>query len=153
MDGLTIVMSAAVVIAVGLYFHRAIQRAENPTHLPPRSMTVDQFYEQNPLRRSSAEIDLGDGWRAAEEAGCTFSVFWLEQTGEVYALRVPNPYTIVTGGAGDHGLGGSSLGPATVEILGQARTREELDQRLVGWELKISDSNGVDWIRSQLSAL
>lgn len=153
MDALTVVTSAAVVIAVGLYFHQAIRRAENPTHLPPRSVTVEQFYEQNPLRRSSAEVDLGDGWRAAEEVACTFSVFWLEDTGEVYALRVPNPYTVVTGGAGDHGLGGSSLGPATVEILGHARTRDELDERLAGWELKISEPDGVGWVERQLSAV
>lgn len=80
----------------------------------------------------------------------TFSVFWLEHTGEVYALRVPNPTAMVHDGAGDYGFGGAAFAPATVEVLGWARTRQELDARLGDRHTKISDPDGIGWIRSQL---
>jgi hypothetical protein len=151
MDALTLVTVGAVVLGVAVFFHRMMKSASDPKHLPPGAITVERFYDENPLRRSSAEVDLGDGWRSPDELRCTFSVFWLEDTGEVYALRVPNPPSVVHDGVGDHGYGGSSLAPATVEVLGRVPTREELDERLEGWDTRISDPDGLGWLRQQLS--
>lgn len=138
--------------AVGYYLYRFTTRSHSPADLPPGSITVDRFYDENPLRRDSPELDLGDGWRDAAQPRCTFTVFWLEHTGEIYALRVPNPTAMVPDGAGDFGFGGTGFAPATVEVLGRTRTRQELDVRLGERHTKIADPDGIGWIRSQLDS-
>ncbi|MDP9066723.1 MAG: hypothetical protein M3N53_00040 [Actinomycetota bacterium] len=153
MDPLTFVMISAFVAGMAFYVYRMTRHPREPADLPPGSMTVDRFYAENPLRRESQEIDLGDGWRDAADPTCTFSVFWIEQTGEVYALRVPNPPSLVHDGVGDYGLSGSAFAAATVEVLGHARTRDELDERLGERDTKIAGPDGISWIRSQLSSL
>ncbi len=138
--------------AMGYYVYRFTTRSHSPADVPPGSVTVERFYDENPLRRDSAELDLGDGWRDAAQARCTFTVFWLEDTGEVYALRVPDPTAPVHDGAGDFWFGGTAFGPATVEVLGRARTRQELDAWLGERHTKISDPDGLGWIRLQLES-
>lgn len=151
MDALTIVMILAVVVAVGVYFHRSYRRSQSPADLPPGTLTVGAFYEQNPLRRSSDEVDLGDGWSDASDSTCTYSVFWIEDTGEVYALRVPRSGVTVMDGAGDFGFTGNAFAPTTVVVLGRAATRDELDRRLGESPTMVNDSDGVGWIKRQLN--
>lgn len=46
--------------------------------------TIDDFYLENEARRSSAERQVGRVWVDAE--GRRYRVFWIEDTGELYAL-------------------------------------------------------------------
>lgn len=153
MDPLTLLMISAFVAGMAFYVYRMTRHPREPLALRPGAITVDRFYAENPLRRSSPEVDLGDGWREMGETRCTFSVFWIEQTGEVYGLRVPNPPSFVHDGVGDYGLSGNAFAAATVEVLGRVRTRDELDERLGERDAKIGDPDGVSWIRAQLSSL
>src|SRR4051794_29487335 len=47
-------------------------------------MDIDQFYEQDPRRQTSDEVEFGREW---SEHGLQFEVAWVADTGEVYGPR------------------------------------------------------------------
>ena len=49
-------------------------------------MDVEEFYEQDPRRRASDEIEFGRKWY---ENDIRFEVAWVADTGEVYAMAEP----------------------------------------------------------------
>ena len=50
------------------------------------SMDVEEFYDQDPRRRASDEIEFGREW---SENGQRFEVAWIADTGEVYVMAEP----------------------------------------------------------------
>ena len=55
-----------------------------------RPMDIDEFYEADPRRRSSAELELGTEWLDAD--GIRHELNYVEDTGELYVLREPAPH-------------------------------------------------------------
>ncbi len=55
-----------------------------------RPMDIEEFYDGDPRRRPSAEIELGTDWHDAH--GTTYEVNWVEDTGELYLMREPAPH-------------------------------------------------------------
>ena len=105
-------------------------------------MKVDEFYERRD-RRTSEEIVLGRDWTSA--SGATFSLFWLEVTGEVCALRTgpvavgpgaPKPYgvyypRVVTEGPDDEEV--ALLGTANVDEVRALVEGAEPAERTIEW--------------------
>jgi hypothetical protein len=56
--------------------------------VPP--MDIDEFYEADPRRRASAELELGADWMDAD--GVRHELNFVEDTGELYVLREPSPH-------------------------------------------------------------
>lgn len=63
-------------------------------------MRFDDFYA-DPRRSGSPERSLGPGWISDDEDGVAYTVYWIEQTGELYGVRhepvivgpgAPKPY-------------------------------------------------------------
>ena len=50
-------------------------------------MDIEEFYEQDPRRQASDEIEFGRDWY---EHDLRFEVAWVAETGEVYAMAEPN---------------------------------------------------------------
>ncbi len=48
-------------------------------------MDIDEFYSADSRRGRSPEVRFGGAW--LDESGYSYSVVWLEQTGELYAIR------------------------------------------------------------------
>ena len=57
-------------------------------------MDIDEFYEADPRRRASAELELGTEWRDAD--GVRYELNYVEDTGELYVLREPEPHDPAT---------------------------------------------------------
>ena len=55
-----------------------------------RPMDIDEFYEADPRRRASAELELGTEWLDAD--GVRHELNYVEDTGELYVLREPAPH-------------------------------------------------------------
>ena len=55
-----------------------------------RPMDIDEFYEADPRRRASAELELGIDWLDAD--GVRHELNYVEDTGELYVLREPSPH-------------------------------------------------------------
>ena len=51
-------------------------------------MDIDEFYEADPRRRQSAELELGTEW--LDEDNVRHELNYVEDTGELYVLREPN---------------------------------------------------------------
>ena len=56
--------------------------------VPP--MDIDEFYEADPRRRASAELELGSEWLGKD--GIVHELNYVEDTGELYVLREPAPH-------------------------------------------------------------
>ena len=67
-------------------------------NLPP--MDIEEFYDGDPRRRPSAEIELGTEWRDAH--GIRYELTWVEDTGELYVMREPSPHIVEDPFGGTH---------------------------------------------------
>ncbi len=114
-------------------------------------MDIDEFYEADPRRRSSAEIELGSEW--LDRDGVRHELNYVEDTGELYALREPAPHVT------EDPFGGlrSSMGPAeerkmTVRVIAQVGTLDELHKILQGWQDAMAGDDGPEWLVARLRA-
>lgn len=116
-------------------------------------MDIEEFYDADPRRRSSAEVELGSDWHDA--GGVRYELSWVEDTGELYVMREPSPAGWATpfGGIhvrGTHGRDEAEVEGMTVAVVGRIETREEVERVLAGWQAAMGSSEGVAWVADQL---
>jgi hypothetical protein len=99
-------------------------------------VNIEEFYAQDERRRQSPEVEFGDSWTDSNDPGATYEIAWIEDTGEVYAMReeVSNAVTAT---------------PA-VQLIGKVAKRAELESLLNGWQDAMRDSNSLNWLRDRL---
>ncbi len=114
-------------------------------------MDIEEFYDGDPRRRPSAEIELGTEWHDAH--GSRYEVNWVEDTGELYVMAEPAPHVA------EDPFGGlrSSMGPAeerkmTVRVIAQVGTLDELHKILQGWQDAMAGDDGPEWLVARLRA-
>jgi len=108
---------------------------------------IEEFYDSDPRRRSSAEIELGTEWRDA--AGVRYELSWVQDTGELYVMREPVPQ-VWEDPFGDTLVTEASVDDFTVSVVGIVRTHDELEEVLAGWQDAITAANGVEWLATRL---
>ena len=111
-------------------------------------MNLEQFYDADPRRRHSEELEFGRDW--TDDAGNRCEISWVEATGELYAMREPE-----VGYAAD-GLGGMHSGRPKVEqlrvdILGTIAGRDAIQSVMSGWEQAMPGDNSLAWVRDRVS--
>ena len=111
-------------------------------------MDIEEFYDEDPRRRTSNEVEYGQDWLDAN--GLRYEVSWVEDTGEVYAMREPDA-AIEVDPVGDEWVDKLSSDAVTVEILGAVTERAELDRRLDGWQDAISKPDSLSWVRTRIA--
>lgn len=92
-------------------------------------MDINEFYDQNPERRESEEIEFGFDWQ--DSAGKRHQLVWVEATGELYTIA-----------DGD---------PPDVELLGVVETRSRLEDTLAGWQIAMDEPDSVTWVLDRLA--
>jgi hypothetical protein len=97
-------------------------------------MNIEEFYDQDPRRRASDEVEFGREWT---EHHARFEVAWIAETGEVYAMAEPL-----------HSLSTQSM---TVEVLGVVEGRDSIDAALDGWEDAMTEPDSLAWVRTRLA--
>jgi len=122
-----------------------------PTTVP--LVDIEEFYEADPRRRSSAEIELGREWR--DEHDVRYELNWVEDTKELYVMREPVPYEWATpfGGVhvrGTHDVDQAEVDGMTVSVLGTVDSRDELERILDGWEEAMAGDDSVSWLVDRL---
>jgi hypothetical protein len=100
-------------------------------------MDIDQFYEQDPRRQASDEVEFGRGW---SENGARFEVAWIADTGEVYAMAEP---------VSRRGITTESV---TVEVLAVIEGRDAVETALAGWEDAMAEPDSLAWARGRVAA-
>ena len=111
-------------------------------------MDLEQFYDTDPRRRHSEELEFGTDWT---DAGARTQISWVEATGELYAMRDPL-------GRLDADLFGSeTVEPTpdqalTIEVLGIVSGRSAIAAVMSGWEAAMaSGDDTVSWVRDRVA--
>jgi hypothetical protein len=99
-------------------------------------MDIDEFYDQDPRRRASDEVEFGREW---SEKGMRFEVAWVADTGELYLMAVP------------HSRRGISSTAVTVEVLAVIPGREAINAVLTGWGDEMAKPDSVAWLRERVA--
>ena len=97
-------------------------------------MDIEQFYDADPRRRASEEIQFGREWT---EGPMYFEVAWIADTGELYAMAEP------------YERRGVSTEPLTVEILAVVEGRAVIDTVMAGWQDAMSGEDSLAWVRAR----
>jgi hypothetical protein len=114
-------------------------------------MDIEEFYDADPRRRPSAEIELGTEWRDVD--GTRYEVNWLEDTGELYVMREPAPHaTADPFGGVRYSMGDFEEAEMTVHVVGQVASLEELHRILDGWQQAMASDGGAEWLAERLRA-
>ena len=114
-------------------------------------MDIEEFYDGDPRRRPSAEIELGSDWQDAH--GNRYEVNWVEDTGELYVMREPAPHVREDPFGGLHfSMRAVEEGKMTVRVVAQIGTLEELHRILDGWQAAMAGDRGAEWLASRLRA-
>jgi hypothetical protein len=100
-------------------------------------MDIDPFYEQDPRRQTSDEVEFGREW---SERGARFEVAWIADTGEVYAMAEP---------VSRRGITTESV---TVEVLAVIEGRDAVETALAGWQDAMAQPDSLAWARRRVTA-
>jgi hypothetical protein len=113
-------------------------------------MDIEEFYDADPRRRESEEVEFGREWSDAN--GGRTELSWVADTGELYAMAEPSE-PVFMDPIGDTRVPDLPTELVTVEILGTVATRELVDQLLAGWESAMDKGpNSIQWVRDRLAA-
>ena len=99
-------------------------------------MDIDEFYEQDPRRQTSDEVEFVREW---SENGLQYEVAWVADTGEVYAMAEPYSRRAI------------STESVTVEILGVIEGRDAVNSVLMGWQDAMSQPESLAWVRARVA--
>jgi hypothetical protein len=111
-------------------------------------MDIEEFYDGDPRRRPSAEIELGRDWTGPD--GARYEISWIKDTGELYAMGEPTA-PLFSDGIGDLELAPLPSELVTVEILGSVPDHDRLESILVGWRDAMRQPGSLDWLRDRLA--
>jgi hypothetical protein len=102
---------------------------------PERYRSLAKFYNADPRRIHSRELDVGLWWREDAE-GPLHRAAWVRDTGELYLVR----------------LGPSAGGGGSVELLAKVADRERLERVLAGWRERCGAPRSLTWLRERARA-
>ncbi len=111
-------------------------------------MNIEEFYDADPRRRSSDEVNFGRDWLDAE--GRRHEANWVVDTGELYLMAEPSE-PVEMDPLGDSYVPDMPVDLITVEVVATVAERADLEALLEGWEVRADEPDGVTWLRDQLS--
>ena len=119
--------------------------------VPP--MDIDEFYEADPRRRASAELELGSEWLGKD--GVQHELNYVEDTGELYVLREPQPHVREDPFGGIHVTDPPGYeNKITVHVIANIGSIDELHRILEGWPeaMREEGNQGTHWLGQRLMA-
>jgi hypothetical protein len=98
-------------------------------------MDIEEFYDQDPRRRASDEIEFGREWSENDQR---VEISWVADTGEVYVMAEPYSRREI------------STESVTVEVLGVINGRDAINSALAGWQEAMAEPNSLAWVRERV---
>ena len=114
------------------------------------AMDIEQFYDADPRRRLSEEIEFGRDW--SDSSGVRSEISWVADTGELYIMWEPDA-PIDMDPVGDTYEEQLPTEAVTVEVLGTVNGREAVDQLLQGWQDEMVKPDSLSWVRQRVAEL
>jgi hypothetical protein len=112
---------------------------------------IDEFYEADPRRRASAEIELGTEWQDTQ--GVRYELNYVEDTGELYVMQEPPPqgwedpfggfHTTVRAGYEDK---------LVVRVVAKIDSVDLMHSILAGWQDAMAGADRIGWVADRLRA-
>ncbi len=112
-------------------------------------MDIEQFYDENPRRRTSEEFEFGREWHDA--GGNRHELNWIQDTGELYSMSEPVEPLITDPAGGERYLTPMPANIVTVEVLGNVDTLDGVEHLLAGWSDVMAEPNSLQWVRERLA--
>jgi hypothetical protein len=109
-----------------------MRREDGGRPQPQRYRSLASFYNADPRRIESRELDVGLWWRE-DPGGPLHRAAWVSDTGELYLVRLGDP---------EDGGGG-------VEVLATVAEREQLESVLEGWRERCGQPRSLTWLRQR----
>jgi hypothetical protein len=109
---------------------------------------IEEFYDENPVRRSSEELEFGRDW--TDDQRNRYEVAWVEDTGELYIMGEPVE-PIFSDGLGDDFVQRLPTEDVVVTILTTIPDRAAIDRTLAGWSKAMKQPNSLAWLRDRLA--
>ncbi len=110
-------------------------------------MDLNDFYDTDPRRRASEELEFGSDW---DEGGARTQVSWIEATGELYAMRDPLG-RLVSDFIGDQSVTPVADQQLTIEVLGTVAGRDAISAVMSGWEAAMAPADSLTWVRDRVA--
>ena len=110
-------------------------------------MDIEEFYDADPRRRESAELQFGMDWHDAH--GRRYELNWVADTGELYVMQdeLPPVWYDPFGDSFVLDVDPEELG---VRVLKHIRGEEQVRALLAGWESAMPASDSVAWLVQRL---
>jgi hypothetical protein len=115
-------------------------------------MDISEFYDGDPRRRESSEVNFGDGWSTESDEHSTYRANWLFETGELYTVREPHPGGLFARFLDQLDIDQVEVNELTVEILGVFDDEAAVQAALDGWPKHMLKSESLKWLREAASA-
>lgn len=112
---------------------------------------IDSFYDEDPARRRSEEIQFGDRWSVGHGYFPSWDVFWVVDTGELVAYRCGIAMSHAEAGMFDRIF--TDGVPPAVEVLEVESDLGRLRALLEGWEAEEGRQDSYLWLRRRLGLL
>lgn len=110
-------------------------------------MNIDEFYDADPRRRPSAELQFGTDWRDAH--GRRYELNWVADTGELYVMQEKAPL-VWTDPFGDFLVVGPDPEELGVRIIKLVHGEAHVRALLAGWEDAVDQEDSVSWLVDRL---
>jgi hypothetical protein len=112
--------------------------------------TIAEFYDADPRRRESEEVEYGDGWTRPDDANATYRVSHVLTTGELYAVREPHPGGILARYLDQLNVDQADVDELTVEVL-TVLPGEDADRLLADWQSAMTGTDSLRWVHQQVA--
>jgi hypothetical protein len=115
-------------------------------------MDIEEFYDGDPRRRPSAEIELGTEWHDAHDV--RYELNYVEDTGEVYVMQEPPPHEWEDPFGGIHveAFTDADEHKMIVRVVANIDSVDSLHRILDGWQEAMVGDRGVQWLAERLRA-
>ena len=111
-------------------------------------MDLEQFYEADPRRRRSEELEFGREWT---DANGRCEVSWVADTGEIYAMLEPSGHLVEIDPIGDERVQGPEVSELSIEVLGVVEGRDAVERVMSGWEAAMKGPNSLEWVKNRIA--
>ena len=112
-------------------------------------MDIEEFYDADPRRRASAEIELGTEWHDAQDVH--YELNYIEDTGELYVVQEPPPSEWADPFGGIHVINNPNYEKQLgVRVVGHIESVDLMHQILDGWQKAMTSDESVQWLAERL---
>jgi len=112
-------------------------------------MDIEEFYDENPARRTSEEFEFGRDWTDAD--GNHAEISWVQDTGELYLMTAPFEPIVASGVPGEESVQRLPTEKVQVEVLATYPTVEAVEALLAGWREAMGGAQSVGWVRDRIA--